>query len=101
MGKGVLHTPVQIQDDDEYYCDFKTPQQQATKIADLTKPESVKKVKLLANRMAQMEFAFKDKGSPKSKSFIDLGMFKDDPLPRDFKLPNFAKFDGTRDPRLH
>ena len=43
----------------------------------------------------------KDKGSRESKSFIDLALFKDEPLPDDFKLPNFIKFDGTWDPRLH
>ena len=67
----------------------------------MTKPESVREVKLLANRMAQLEFAFKDKGSRESKSFIDLALFKDEPLLDDFKLPNFAKFDETRDPRVH
>ena len=67
----------------------------------MTKPESMGEVKLLANRMAQLEFAFKDKGSRESKSFTDLALFKDEPLHDDFKLPNFAKFDGTRDPRVH
>ena len=28
-------------------------------------------------------------------------MFKDEPLSDDFKLPNFAKYDGTRDLRVH
>ena len=100
-GKGILHTPVQVEDDDEYYRAFKTPQQPAVKIADMTKPESVGEVKLLANRMAQLEFAFKDKGSHSSRSFYDLALFKDKPLPNDFKLPNFAKFNGTGDPRVH
>ena len=67
----------------------------------MTKPELAGEVKLLANRMAQLEFAFKDKGSHTSKSFTNLALFKDEQLFDDFKLPNFAKFDGTRDPRVH
>ena len=67
----------------------------------MTKPKSAGEVKLLANRMAQLEFAFKDKGSRESKSFTDLVLFKDKPLPDDFKLPNFAKFDRTGYPRVH
>ena len=67
----------------------------------MTKPESVGEVKLLANRMAQLEFAFKDKGFRDSKSFTNLVLFKDEPLPDDFKLPNFAKFDEIGDPRVH
>ena len=67
----------------------------------MTKPESVGEVKLLANKMAQMEFCFKDKGTHTSKSFTDLALFKDEPLPDDFKLPNFAKFDGTADLMFH
>ena len=67
----------------------------------MTKPELAGEVKLLANRMAQLEFAFKDKESHESKSFIDLALFKDEPLLDDFKLPNFAKFDRTGDPRVH
>ena len=55
----------------------------------MTKPESVGEVKLLANRMAQLEFTFKDKGSHTSKSFTDLAMFKEKPLLDDFKLPKF------------
>ena len=51
-GKGILHTPIQVEDDDEYYRAFKTPQQPAIKIADMTKPESAGEVKLLANMMA-------------------------------------------------
>ena len=67
----------------------------------MTKPEPVGEVKLLAKRMAQLEFAFKDKASLTSKSFIDLALFKDEPHPDDFKLLNFAKFNGTGDPRVH
>ena len=68
---------MQVENEDEYYRAFKTPQQQAAKIADMTKLESAGEVKLLANRMAQLEFAFKDKGSHTSKSFIDLTLLKD------------------------
>ena len=100
-GKGILHTPVQVKDDDEYYRAFKAPQQPAAKIADMTKPESAGEVKLLANRMAQLEFAFKNKGSHSSRSFSDLALLKNEPLPDDFKLPNFAKFDGIGDPRVY
>ena len=67
----------------------------------MTKPESVGEVKLLANRMAQLEFDFNNKGSHTYKSFIDLALFKDKPLSDDFKLPNFTKFDETRDPMVH
>ena len=67
----------------------------------MTKPESVGEVKLLANRMAQLEFAFKDKGCRESKNFTDLALFKDEPLSNDFKLPNFAKFDRNGDLRVH
>ena len=67
----------------------------------MTKPESVGEVKLLVNKMAPLEFTFKYKGSRTSKSFTDLALFKDEPLPDDFKLPNFAKFDRTGDPRVH
>ena len=61
----------------------------------MSKPESAGEVKLLANRMAQLEFFFKDKRSRESKSFTDLALFKDEPLSDDFKLPNFINFDGT------
>ena len=67
----------------------------------MTKPESAGEVKLLSNRMTQLEFAFKYKGSRESKSFIDLSLFKDEPLPDDFKLSNFTKFNGTTDPRVY
>ena len=67
----------------------------------MTKPESAWEVKLLANRMAQLEFAFNDKGSHTSKSFTGLVLFKDKPLTDDFKLPNFAKFDGIGDLKVH
>ena len=67
----------------------------------MTKPESVGEVKLLTNRMAQLEFTFKDNGSYTSKSFTDLVLFKDEPLFDEFKLPNFAKFDETGDLRVH
>ena len=67
----------------------------------MTKLESTWEVKLLANKIAELEFAFKDKGSRESKSLINLAMFKDEPLSDDFKLPNFTKFDGTRDLRVH
>ena len=100
-GKGVLHTPVQADDDDEYYRAFKTPQLWAAKIADMTKPESIGEVKLLPNRMAQLEFAFKDKGFHESKSFTNLALFKDEPLSNDFKSSNFSKFDGIGDLRVH
>ena len=49
--KGLLHTSMQV-DDDEYYRVFKKPQLRAAKIANMTKPESVGEVKLLANKMA-------------------------------------------------
>ena len=67
----------------------------------MTKPGLIGEVKLLANRMAQLEISIKDKGSLTSKSFTDLVLFKDEPLPDDFKLSNFAKFDGTGDTRVH
>ena len=67
----------------------------------MTKPETAREVKLLANRMAQLEFTFKDKGSHESKSFTDLALFKDEPLPDNFKLPNFTKFDGTGNVRVY
>ena len=67
----------------------------------MTKPESAGEVKLLANRMAQLEFSFKDKRSRESKSFTDLALFKDEPLLDDFKLLNFSKFDGTGDPMVY
>ena len=67
----------------------------------MTKPESTGEVKLLANRMAQLEFAFKDKGSHNSKTLTDLALLKDEPLTDDFKLPNFAKFYGIGDLRVH
>ena len=92
---------MQADDDDEYYRAFKTSQLWAAKITDMAKPELAGEVKLLANWMAQLEFSFKDKGSCESKSFIDLALFKDEPLPDDFKLLNFVKFDGTGDPRVH
>ena len=67
----------------------------------MTKPESAGEVKLLANKMAQLEFTFKNKGSHTSKSITDLALFKDEALSDDFKFPNFAYFDGARDPRVH
>ena len=88
-----------VKNENEYYDSFKTPQD--AKIADMTKPESAREVKLLANRMAQLEFAFKDKGFHSSKSFTDSALFKNEPLLNDFKLPNFAKFDRIGDLRVH
>ena len=67
----------------------------------MTKPESAREVKLLANRMAQLKFAFKDKGSRESKSFTNLALFKDEPPPDHFKLPNFTKFDKNGDSMVH
>ena len=67
----------------------------------MTKLELVREVKLLANMMAQLELTLKDKGSRESKSFTDLALFKDEPLADDFKFPNFAKFDGTKDLRVY
>ena len=66
---------MKVENEDEYYRPFKTPQQQDAKIADMTKPESAGDIKLLANRMAQLEFTFKDKGSHTSKSFTYLALF--------------------------
>ena len=67
----------------------------------MTKPKFAGEVKLLANRMAQLKFTFKDKGSRSSKSFTDLALFKDEPLSNDFKQQNFAKFSGTGDLSVH
>ena len=56
---------------------------------------------MLANRMAQLDFSLKDKSSTKSRNFTNISLFKYEPLPEDFKLPNFTKFNDTRDPKVH
>ena len=55
-----MKTPINIDDeDDEYYQVIRgvAPQPQPV---NLTKSESIEEVKILANRMAQIEFSLKD-----------------------------------------
>ena len=72
--------------------------QPTTKPVNLTKFESSEEVKILTNRMAPLEFSLKEKSVVRSCDNTDLSLFKDEPLPEDFKLPNFTKLNGTRDP---
>ena len=67
----------------------------------LTKSESSEEAKILANRMAQLEFSLKEKIAIRNRDYTDLSLFKEEPLPEDFKLLNFTKFNGTSDPRVH
>ena len=63
----------------------------------LTKSEPSEEVKILANRMAQLKLSLKEKSAIRSCDYIDLSLFKDEPLLEDFKLPNFTKFNGIGD----
>ena len=75
---------------------------QATALpVNLTKFESSEEVKILANMMPQLEFSLKEKSAIRSHDYTDLSLFKDEPLPKDFKHPNFTKFNGTGDPLIH
>ena len=89
-------------EDDEYYQAMRGtfPQPTAPPV-NLTKSEPSEEVKILANRMAQLKFSLKEKSAIRSHDYIDLLLFKDEPFPEDFKLPNFTKFNGTSDPRVH
>ena len=86
-------------EDDEYYQAIRgTFNKPTAPPVNLTKSEPVEEVKILANRMAQLEFSLKEKSAIRSRDYTDLSLFKDEPLPEDFKLPNFTKFNGTGDP---
>ena len=67
----------------------------------LTKSEPSEEIKILANRMAQLEFSLKEKSAIRSRDYTDLSLFKDEPLPEDFKLLNFIEFNGTADLRVY
>ena len=89
-------------EDDEYYQAMRGPfPQPTTPPVNLAKSEPSKEVKILANRMTQLEFSLKEKNAVKSCDYTDLSLFKDEPVPEDFKLLNFTKFNGTGDPRVH
>ena len=101
-GKGVIHNPGLITEDNEYYQAVREiPPQPPTKPVNLTKSKPLVEVKILANRMAQLKFSIKEKNTIRSYDYTDLSLFKDEPLPKDFKLPNFTKFNGTGDPQVH
>ena len=89
-------------EDDEYYQVMRGtfPQPTAPPV-NLTQSKLSEKVKILANRMGQLEFLLKKKSTIRSRDYTDLSLFKDEPLPEDFKLPNFTQFNGTSDPRVH
>ena len=78
-----------------------TLSQITAKPVNMTKFESSKEVKILANRMAQLEFSFKEKSAIRNFDYTDLLLYKDEPLPEDFKLPNFTKFNDIGDPRVY
>ena len=86
-------------EDDEYYQAMRGtfPQPTAPPV-NLIKSDPSEEVKILANRMAQLEFSLKEKSAIRSRDYTDLSLFKDEPLQKDFKLPNFAKFNDTQDP---
>ena len=97
-----MPTPGLFIEDDEYCQAMRgTLPQPPTKPVNLTKFEPLKEVKILANKMAQLEFSLKEKRAIRSCDYIDLSLFKDEPLPGDFKLLKFTKFNFTSDPRVH
>ena len=98
-GKGTVPTLKFFIEDDEYYQAIRgtLPQRTAPPV-NLTKFESSKEVKILANRMAQLEFSLKEKSAIRNHNYTDLSLFKDKPLPEDFKFLNFTKFNGTDNP---
>ena len=67
-GKNVMHTYNPLEDDDEYYQSLRRalPLSLSAKLVILTKSESSEEVKVLANRMAQLEFSLKDKNTVRS-----------------------------------
>ena len=97
-----MPTPGMFIEDDKYYQAMRGAlPQPSTPLLNLTKSESSEEVKKLTNRMAQLEFLLKEKSTIRSRNYTNLSLFKDEPLPEDFKLPNFTKFNGTGDPRVH
>ena len=97
-GKNKIPTPGLFIEDDEYYQAIRGALPQSTTPSlNLTKSELSEKVKILANRMAQLDFLLKEKSIIRSHDYTELSLFKDEPLPEDFKLPNFTKFNGTGD----
>ena len=90
-----------IEDDEYYHAIRGTLPQLTTKPINLTKSESLEEVKILVYKMAKLEFSLKEKSAIRSRNYTDLLLFKDEPVPEDFKLPNFTKFNGTGDPRVH
>ena len=94
-----MPTPGLFIEDDKYYHAMRgTLPQPPTKLINLTKFETLEEVKILTKRMAQLEFSLKEKSVIRSCDYTDLSLFKDEPLQKDFKLPNFAKFNDTQDP---
>ena len=89
-------------EDDEYYQVMRGtfPQPTAPPV-NLTKSKPSEEVKIMANKTAQLEFSLKEKSAIRSHDYTDLSLFKDEPLPEDFKLPNFTKFNGTGYHRVH
>ena len=90
-----------IEDDEHYQAIRRTLSQPTAPLVNLTKFEPSEEVKILANRMAQLEFSLKENSAIRSRDYTNLSLFKDEPLLEDFKLPNFTKFNGTSDPRVH
>ena len=101
-GKSKVPTLGLFIEDDEYYQAMRGifPQPTAPPV-NLTKTESSEEIKILVNRMTLLEFSLKEKSAIRSLDCIDLSLFKDEPLPEDFKFPNFTKFNGTGDPQVH
>ena len=48
-----------------------------------------------------MEELMRGQGMGYSFNFDDMMQFDGDKLPNKFKMPQFQKFDGTGDPRIH
>ena len=55
----------------------------------------------LDQKMSKMEELMRGQGMGYSFDFNDMMQFDGDKLPDKFKMPQFQKFDGTGDPRIH
>ena len=100
-GKNKVPTPGLFIEDGEYYQAMRWALPQPTALpVNLTKSESSEEVKILANKMAELKFSLKEKSAIRSRDYTNLSLLKDKPLPEDFKLSNFTKFNGTGEPRV-
>ena len=68
-----MPTPRIFIEDDEYYQAMRgTFPQPTIPSVNMTKSEPLEEVKILANRMAQLEFSLKEKSAIRNRDYTDL-----------------------------